>query len=109
MWGSKVFFNSFSRNARGLAVLIKDNANVDNLMWENIIPGSYSNLSLTACNERILLKCIYALNEDSRPEETEHESTRFFKTVFNDDSVNNPHSREIMKRKRNLCSLVDIW
>ena len=86
MWGRKVFFNSFINNARGLAVLIKDNANVDNLTWENLIPGNYSKLSLTACNKRILLKCIYAPNEDLRPEDKEHESTHFFKTVFNDDT-----------------------
>ena len=55
-------------------------------MWKNIIPGNYSKLSLTACNKRILLKCIYAPNEDSRPEDEEHKSMRFLETVFNYDN-----------------------
>ena len=135
MWGSNVFFNSFISNARGLAVLIKDDANLDNLTSENIIPGNYSKLSMTAGNKRILPKCIYTLNEDSKPEDEEHESTCFFRTVFNDDNedgyehkvitgdfnvalkhnkdmcgylhVYNPHSKD--KMKMNLGSLVDIW
>ena len=66
-----------------------------------------------------------------------HEIRQFFRTVFNDENedgyvykiitgdfnvalehekymsgyiyVNNPHSREIMKRKIKLCGLVGIW
>ena len=32
----------------------------------------------------VLLKCIYAPNEDSNPDDTENESTLFFNTIMDD-------------------------
>ena len=84
LWGERVFFNSYSSNKRGIAVLIKDSAPVTNLEWENVIPGNFSKLSMVVSGKKVLLKCIYAPNEDSVPDDLENESTKFFNTVMDD-------------------------
>ena len=57
VWGERVFFNSYSSSKRGIAVLIKDNAPITNLEWEN-----FSKLSMVIKGKKVLLKCIYAPN-----------------------------------------------
>ena len=47
-----------------LTVATKDNAPVTDLEWENVIPGNFSKLSMVVKGMNILLKCIYAPNED---------------------------------------------
>ena len=64
LWEARVFFNSHSSNKRGIAVLIKDNAPVTDLEWQKVIPGNFSKLSMVIKGKTILLKCIYAPNED---------------------------------------------
>ena len=67
-----VFFNSYSSNKREIALLIKDNAPVTDLKWENVIPGNFSKLSMVVKGMKILLKFIYAPNEDSIPNDLEN-------------------------------------
>ena len=133
--GERVFLHSSSK--RGIAVLIKDSAPVTDLESENVIPGNFSKLSMVIKGKKVLLKCIYAPNEDSKPNDPENESTKFFNTIMDDTDeeayahkftvgdfnvapnhdtdtvrylhINNPNSRELLNRKINLCNLVDIW
>ena len=58
LWGERVFFNSYSSNKRGIAVLMKDNAPVTDLKWENVIPGNFSKLSMVVKGMNIFSKCI---------------------------------------------------
>ena len=44
MWGETCFFNSFSGERRGIAVLIKDGTAIDNIEFNNIIKGNFSKL-----------------------------------------------------------------
>ena len=54
------------------------------LEWENVIPGNFSKLSMVIKGKKVLLKCIYAPNEDSIPNDPENESTIFFNTIMDD-------------------------
>ena len=87
--------------------------------------------------KKVLLKCIYAPNEDSIPNDLENESTKFFNMIMDDTDeevyehkftlgdfnvalnhdtdtagylhINNPNSRELLIRKMHLNNMVDIW
>ena len=84
MWGGKAYFNSFCSNKRGLVVIIKNDTPISDIVWTNIIPGNFSKLSFKAEDQTVLIKCIYAPNEDSNPNNDNNESTKFFKTVLDD-------------------------
>ena len=62
-----MYFNSLCSNSRGLAVLVKDNTPITDIGWENVIPGNYSRFTFQAEGQQVLIKCIYAPNEDSNP------------------------------------------
>ena len=64
LWGEKAYFNSFSTSQRGLAVLIKDSLPVTDVKIENVIKGNYTKLTFKLKDQNILVKCIYAPNED---------------------------------------------
>ena len=66
--------------------MIKDEAPVTDLEWTNVIPGNFSKLSMVIKGMKVRLKCIYAPNKDSNPDETETESTLFFNTIMDDTS-----------------------
>ena len=135
--GRKGLFWFIFSNKRGLTVLIKNETPISDIAWENIIPGNFSKLSFWAENQTVLIKCVYAPNEDSNPNDDNNDSTKFFKTVLdntdeerynhriivgeynvairhNEDTsgylhVNNPNTREFLTRQANLSNLVDIW
>ena len=137
MWGGKVLLNSLSSNKRGIVALIKDNSPITDIGWENIIPGYFSRLTFKSEGHSVLIKCIYAPNEDSNPNDIKNESSLFFNTVLDDTNddmydhrliagdfnialdhnldtsgylhINNPNSRELLIRHANLSNLVDIW
>ena len=69
LWGEQAYFNLFSTSQRGLAILIKDC-----LQIENVIKGNYTRFAFKVREQNILLKCIYACNEDMTNSETDNES-----------------------------------
>ena len=137
LWGKFFYFNSHSSDKRGIAVLITEDTPITNIEWTNVIKEQFSKLSFYVKNDKILVKCIYAPNKDSNPNDPSNESTRFFETIMDDTDedtflhkftvvdynvalnpmldtsgylhVNNPNSREFLIRKIDLCNLVDIW
>ena len=44
MWGKRCYFNSLCGNARGIAVLIKDGVDLENVEWWNIIQGNLTSI-----------------------------------------------------------------
>ena len=54
VWGEKHYFDSLLSNSRGLSVLIKDDAPIENCKMTNVIPGIFSmffyNAELEVCN-----------------------------------------------------------
>ena len=67
MWGGMAYFNSYCSCKRGIVVLIKNDTPITDVEFENVIPGNFSKLSFRANNETVLIKCIYAPNDDSNP------------------------------------------
>ena len=139
LWDGPIFFNSFNSNQRGLMVLLRDALPVKNIIVENRIKGSFTRLSLQWGNSKILIKCVYAPNDDQPAidSECENNSSRFFREVFDnsgDDEydvvlmagdfnvapdpnkdtlgylhVNNPNSRNFIERMKALCMLTDVF
>ena len=134
MWGGTAYFNSFCSNKRGLAVLIKNDTPISIVQRENVIPRNFSKLSFKANDQTVLVKCIYAPNHDSNPNDDNNDSTEFFRKVMDDTGdekynhrmiagdynvalkhdidtsgylhVNNPHTREYVTRQANLAILL---
>ena len=137
MWGEGAYFNSYSSSQRGLAVLFKDSLPVKDIHFENIIDGNFSKLTFKVKEFSILIKCLYAPNEDMPKGESENLSSKLFKSVFNDENeeeydikavvgdfnvalnhnmdtagylhVNNPNTRDFLSKMIPLCNLTDIW
>ena len=84
MWGGMAYFNSYCSNKRGIAVLIKNDNPISNIEWENVIQGNFSKLSFKVKDETVLVKCIYAPNNDSNPNDDNNKSTKFFKQIMDD-------------------------
>ena len=42
LWGETCYFNSYSGERRGIAVLIKDGTSVDNIDFHNVIKGNFT-------------------------------------------------------------------
>ena len=84
MWGETAYFNSLCSNKRGLSALIRNETPISDITWENVIPGNFSKLCFKVKDKTVLIKCIYAPNEDSNPNDENNESTKFFKTIMND-------------------------
>ena len=139
LWDGPIFFNSFNSNQRGLMVLFWDALPAKNIVIENRIKEDFSRLSLVWGGSKILIKCCYAPNEDSPALDSEYEnnSIKFFREVFDDSNdagydvvmmagdfnvapdpnkdtlgylhVNNPNSRNFIKRMKSLCMLTDVF
>ena len=118
-------------------MLVEDNAPITDIGWENVIPGNFSRLTFKAEGQLILIKCIYAPNEDSNPNDIDNKSSRFYDLVLDDKDeekydhrliagdftvaldhnldtngylhINNPNTRELLTRQYKLSNLVDIW
>ena len=118
-------------------MLIKNDTPISNIEWENIIPGNFSKLSFKAEDQTVLIKCIYAPNDDSNRNDDNNKSTKFFRQMMDDTGeeeynhrittgdynvvlnhnidtsgylhVNNPNTREYLTRQANLSNLIDIW
>ena len=89
LWVERVFFNSYSSNKRGIAVLMKYFAFVNDLKWKKFIPNNFPKLSLVVKGVNVLIKCIYALNKDSIPDNLGNESTKFFNTIMENTDEEN--------------------
>ena len=79
LWGQRCYFNSLCSNSRGIAVLIKDGIDLENIQWHNIIEGNFSKLTFTFKKENYMIKCLYAPNKDSTDD---NESALFFKVYL---------------------------
>ena len=84
MWGGTAYFNSSCSNKRGIAVLIKNDTPISNIDWEIVIPGNFSKLSFKVKNKTVLIKCIYAPNDHSNPNDDNNKSNKFFKQIMDD-------------------------
>ena len=128
-WGGKCLFNSFSSQARGVAIFLKkDNtAAILDKYCDNT--GNMIALLINYEGKRILLECIYGPNTDS----PDFYSEKVFKKInewqpdfsilagdFNialDPSKdtknyihdNNPNAREALKAKIEQNNMFDIW
>ena len=112
--------------------MIRDGTPIENIDFQNIIKGNFSKLTFNVKNESVLVKCIYAPNNDMTLSGPENESRVFFQKVFDDmndkiiigdfnvapshthDSsgylhINNQNSRDYLTRKIEQCDLTDIW
>ena len=78
MCGSRTYFNSHNSNSRDIAVRIKDDLGVDDVVFKNIITGNLSHLNFKLMDERYLINFIYAPNEDLSNDDTK----MFFKVCF---------------------------
>ena len=78
--GGWAFFNSYITNSRGIAVLLKDDFEVEEIIFENVIPGNLSRMTFMLQGERYLINCLYASNEDL----TNENYKKFFKKLFAD-------------------------
>ena len=85
LWGEGAYFNSFSSSQRGLAILFRDSLPVKEVKVSNIIEGNYSRITFKVKNHNVLLKAVYAPNEDMLKNKY---SSTFFKTVFDDEDDN---------------------
>ena len=81
-----------------------------------MIKGNFSKLTFNIKNESILVKYIYAPNNDMNLSGPDNESRIFFQKVFDDTydtsgylHVNNPSSRDYLTRNIEKCNLTDIW
>ena len=74
-WGKRCYFNSLCGNARGIAVLIKDGIELEDLDWQNTIQGNISKLMFTFKKENYAINCLYVPNKDSAEN---NESEAFF-------------------------------
>ena len=136
LWGQMCFFNSFCSNSRGIAVLIRDNLEISNVQWQNIIKEHFSRLTFEHNKLKYLVKCLYAPNKDMIVD-INNENTIFFKSIFDDSNdmeydhcvmtgdynvalkheidtngylhINNPYSRQYMKMRIATSDLTDIW
>ena len=135
-WGEGAYFNSFSSSQRGLAILIKNSLPTREIKVKNIVKGNYSRLTFKVKDFSVLVKCIYARNEDMTRGDVDNKSSTFFKTVFNNENnsnfdittivgdfnvapnhnmdtagylhVNNQNTRNFLNRMIPLCGMTDI-
>ena len=131
------YFNSFSSSQRGLTILLKDSLPAREVKINNIIKGNYTRLTFIVKDINVLVKCIYAPNDDMTKNEVDNHSNTFFKTVFNDEDdhnfdikailgdfnvapkhdmdntgylhINNQNTRNFLDKMIPLCNLTDIW
>ena len=137
IWRETALFNSHSGDRRGITVLNRDGTCIENIEFQNIIKGNFSKLTFNMKNEYVLVKCIYALNDDINLSGPRNESRVFFQNLFDDTNeekythkvtlgdfniapchmydtsgylhINNPNSRDYLTRKIEQCNLTDIW
>ena len=86
MLGDGAYFNSYSSSQRGLAVLLKKSLQAKNVQFKNRIHGNFSKLTFKVKEFSVLIKCVYAQNEDMPKGESENLSSKLFKSVFNDEN-----------------------
>ena len=113
LWGEAFFFNSHSGDKRGIAVLIRDGTPIENIDFQNIIKGNFSKLTFNVKNKSVLIKCIYAPNNDMNIMGTENESRVFFQKVF-DDTNEDKYTNKITLSDFNVAQntrmiLLDIY
>ena len=137
LWGEGAYFNSFSSSQRGLTILFKDSLPAREVNINNLIKGNYTRLTFKVKNLTVLVKAIYAPNEDMTKNDVDNYSNTFFKTVFNDEDddnfdikaivgdfnvapkhkmdtagylhINNQNTRNFLDKMIPLCNLTDIW
>ena len=64
-WKGKIYFNSYSSNARRTAVFVRKNAYVKNCKYSIIDLGSFSTLHFDHDNKSFALNVLYGPNADS--------------------------------------------
>ena len=117
--------------------MFKDSLPAKEIKFENIIEGNFSKLTFKVKDFSVLIKCLYAPNEDMSKGGDDNLSNKFFKSVFNDENeesfdiktivgvfnvaidhnmdtagylhVNNPNTRDFLSRMVPLCNMTDIW
>ena len=128
-WGGKCIFNSFSSQARGVAIFMKKNTTATVLDKFCDSEGNLLAILINYEDRRIMLECIYGPNTDS----PEFYSEKAFKKIIEwqpDYSIfagdfnialnpskdtknyannNNPNAREALKEQMELNGLIDIW
>ena len=64
--------------------MFKDSLSAKDIKIENIITGNYTRLTFIVKAQNILVKCLYAPNENMTMNNTDNYSNMFFKTGFDD-------------------------
>ena len=124
----KIFFNSWTSNARGVAIVIKDSCLITDVKATIIVPGNLTKLNFTYKDERYALSALYAPNNKDIP---------FFRALFEMETYpntehniytgdwnislsqkldthgylheNNTHNRDYVKAKMIEHKLNDVW
>ena len=78
LWDGQAFFNSRTSNSRCIAILMKDDLEVEYVEFKNVLTGNLSRLKFAFMDEKYLINCIYATNNDFSNDDTK----KFFKDVF---------------------------
>ena len=63
-------------------MLIKDSLPAKEIKFENIIEGNYSRLTFRVKDFSVLVKCIYAPNEDMTRGDVDNKSSTFLQDSF---------------------------
>ena len=128
-WGSKVYFSSFTSQARGVAIFFKKNICVEVLKEKNDCSGNILSLLLTFDSKKILLTAVYGPNEDSPDfykervfnliEEWQPDFAVYggdWNLVLNQNldtknyiHENNLQAKTELKNKMEYFSLIDVW
>ena len=128
-WGGRCVFNSFSSQARGVAIFLKKNnpARIIDSYRDN--DGNLLAISLIYEEKKILLEVLYGPNQDSPGfySETVFKQIQAWNpdfSIFSGDfnvvldpaldtknyqHDNNPLAREALKNQINQYNLIDVW
>jgi exonuclease III len=65
LWGYDCYFSSYTSNARGVAILFRNNFEFSVIRKKGDIEGNYLLLELATEDKKLLICCVYGPNNDS--------------------------------------------
>ena len=127
MWGGKAFWSNGENNSRGVGILLTKNCDIEVLNSFKDKEGRYVGIEYKQCNEKFILCCVYAPNNDDVEFFLEmfrmienYEGKRMLVGDFNlvlekkldsssETRKNNDRSSEILRKYMEESLLTDIW
>ena len=128
-WKGEIYVNTFSSNARGTAILVRNQAKIEKPKYKIIDKGKFSSLHFSFENKRFALNAIYGPNNDCPLylKQTIFESDHNVRTEYvlytgdwnvtidppidnlNYDTICNPNARKVVKSRMESHGLVYLW